>query len=66
MALLTMLSPSSDMLCMAAQGALPVGGMVPMYILMSVFHAGWWFRLLAPRQARPIHGYHQKKGTSHG
>jgi hypothetical protein len=32
-----------DMLCAAS----PVGGMVPMYGLMSVFHVGPWLRLLA-------------------
>jgi hypothetical protein len=37
----------SDMLCAAS----PIGGMVPMYLLMSVFHVGPWLRLLAT--ARP-------------
>ena len=36
-----------DMLCAAS----PIGGMVPMYGLMSVFHVGPWLRLLAA--ARP-------------
>ena len=31
-----------DMLCAAS----PIGGMVPMYVLMSVFHVGPWLRLL--------------------
>jgi len=46
MALATGLS-GSDMLCAAS----PIGGMVPMYLLMSVFHVGPWLRLLAT--ARP-------------
>ena len=37
----------SDMLCMASPVGGPVGGMVPMYLLMSVFHVGPWLRLLA-------------------
>jgi hypothetical protein len=32
------------MLCAAAHGASPLGGMVPMYLLMSAFHAGPWLR----------------------
>jgi hypothetical protein len=32
-----------DMLCAAS----PIGGMVSMYGLMSVFHVGPWLRLLA-------------------
>lgn len=34
----------------------PFGGMVPMYLLMSVFHAGPWLRLWdqASRSPRPI------------
>jgi hypothetical protein len=46
MALVTAVS-GSDMLCAAS----PTGGMVPMYLLMSVFHVGPWLRLLAA--ARP-------------
>jgi hypothetical protein len=39
-----------DMLCSAS----PLGGMVPMYVLMSVFHAGPWLRLIPPaRKASP-------------
>lgn len=33
----------SDMLCAGS----PIGGMVPMYLLMGVFHAGPWLRLMA-------------------
>lgn len=40
----------ADMLCAAGQGAL-LGGMVPMYLLMSAFHAGAWLRWMAQRRA---------------
>jgi hypothetical protein len=42
MALVTAVN-GGDMLCAAS----PIGGMVPMYLLMSVFHVGPWLRLLA-------------------
>ncbi len=35
-----------DMLCSSMQDASPLGGMVTMYLLMSLFHAVPWFRLL--------------------
>jgi hypothetical protein len=35
----------SDALCMAAPRPLPLNGMVVMYTLMSVFHAGAWLKL---------------------
>ena len=34
------------MLCSAAHG-MPLGGMVPMYLLMSAFHLAPWLRLIA-------------------
>lgn len=51
MALLTAtLGPGpADLLCSAAHGGSPLGGMVPMYALMSVFHAAPWLRLLGTR-----------------
>ena len=51
MALLTGISGggAADVLCSAAQGASPLGGMVPMYVLMSVFHSAPWLRLIAGR-----------------
>jgi hypothetical protein len=48
MALLTGISGSgSDMLCMATQDAWPLSGMVPMYMLMSAFHAAPWLTLIS-------------------
>jgi hypothetical protein len=44
-----------DMLCAASHGASPLGGMVPMYLLMSAFHLAPWLRLICRRRggARP-------------
>ena len=50
---------SVGMLCSGAQDASPLTGMVPMYVLMSVFHAAPWLRLFGawaitpPRCAPP-------------
>jgi hypothetical protein len=38
-----------DALCSIA-GASPLGGMVPMYLLMSVFHSAPWLKLIAGRR----------------
>jgi hypothetical protein len=52
MALLTgVLGSPSDMLCSAAQGASPLSGMVPMYLLMCAFHSGSWLKLISNREA---------------
>jgi hypothetical protein len=37
-----------EMLCASGRGA-PLSGMVPMYLLMSAFHAPPWLRLLGGR-----------------
>jgi hypothetical protein len=52
MAWLTAHDPSPGMICSAATGDLPVGGMAWMYLLMSVFHLSPWLRLasLGPRR----------------
>jgi hypothetical protein len=42
----------SDMLCSAARSAWPLSGMVPMYALMSAFHASPWLKLIASRRSR--------------
>jgi hypothetical protein len=42
----------ADVLCSAAHGGSPVGGMVPMYVLMSAFHAAPWLRLIGAHRSR--------------
>ena len=42
---------SGDTLCSAAQHALPLSGMVPMYLLMSAFHSAPWLKLIANRRS---------------
>ena len=39
-----------DPLCSAAHGASPLGGMVPMYLLMSAFHSSPWLKLMSSRR----------------
>jgi hypothetical protein len=48
MALLTAMpgGGATDALC-SAMGASPLGGMIPMYLLMSAFHSAPWLRLIA-------------------
>ncbi|HLI18707.1 MAG TPA: hypothetical protein VKV22_10620 [Rhodanobacteraceae bacterium] len=38
---------TADMLCPATGGMSLLGGMAAMYLLMGVFHAGPWLKLLA-------------------
>jgi hypothetical protein len=40
------------MICGAAQEPSWLGGMVPMYLLMSAFHSGPWLKLIANRRNR--------------
>jgi hypothetical protein len=40
-----------DMLCLAAQDASPLTGMVPMYLLMSAFHSAPWLKLISNRRS---------------
>lgn len=50
MALLTaLLSGPADTLCAAGRG--PLGGMVPMYLLMSAFHSAAWLKLIGEWRA---------------
>jgi hypothetical protein len=37
----------ADVMCGAVHGLSVLGGMVPMYALMSAFHAGPWVRLMS-------------------
>ena len=52
MALLTAVlgGGSPDMFCSAAHEASPLGGMVPMYLLMSAFHSAPWLKLISSRR----------------
>jgi len=54
MALLTGVfgSGAPDLLCSAAEGASPLGGMVPMYVLMSAVHSAPWLKLISSRRNR--------------
>jgi hypothetical protein len=47
-ALTAVFGGSADMLCSAGHG-LSLGGMVPMYLLMSAFHSAAWLRLISGR-----------------
>ena len=37
----------SNMLCSAGEVMSPLGGMVPMYLLMSAFHLAPWLKLIS-------------------
>jgi hypothetical protein len=52
MALLTFVFDTGrpDMLCSSGTDGWPLGGMVPMYLLMSAFHAAPWLKLIAGRR----------------
>jgi hypothetical protein len=39
-----------EMHCAIMPGASALGGMVPMYLLMSAFHAGPWLKLISRRR----------------
>jgi hypothetical protein len=49
MALISGAGGPPDMMCSAAHAS-PLSGMVPMYLLMSVFHSGPWVTLLSRRR----------------
>ena len=51
MALLTGVLGGSqpDILCAAAADASPLGGMLPMYLLMIAFHSPPWLKLISSR-----------------
>jgi hypothetical protein len=48
-AVTAMLGGGADMIC--GQHALSLSGMVPMYLLMSAFHAAPWLKLIAAVKA---------------
>jgi len=41
------------MMCSSAPDPSSLGGMVPMYLLMSAFHSAAWLKLMAGRRRRP-------------
>ena len=41
-----------DILCSAMHGGSMLGGMIPMYLLMSVFHSSPWLKLISRRWMR--------------
>lgn len=51
MALLTAVlgSGPTDILCAAGHGSV-LGGMVPMYLLMTAFHSAAWLKLISERR----------------
>ncbi len=53
-----------DMLCSAAQGASPLGGMVPMYLLMSAFHSAPWLKLVCSRGNGGLTMMRRDRGTA--
>jgi hypothetical protein len=54
MALLTgLFGGTPDALCAAMQDTSPLSGMVPMYLLMSTFHAAPWVRLVRGQSPSP-------------
>jgi hypothetical protein len=53
MALLTGVQSSGrpDIFCSAMHDTLPLGGMVPMYVLMAAFHLTPWLKLISSRRS---------------
>jgi hypothetical protein len=52
MALLTIVFDGGQMpmMCSAGQDGFALGGMVPMYLLMSAFHSAPWLKLISSRR----------------
>jgi hypothetical protein len=48
-ALTAMQNGPAEVLCSAAHTTSPLGGMTPMYALMSLIHSAPWLRLVASR-----------------
>ena len=51
MAMLTMVLGDGGMTAICSAAHAPLNGMAPMYLLMSLFHAGPWVKLAAGRPA---------------
>jgi hypothetical protein len=51
MTLMTAVGGEPQLLCSADRLAAPLGGMVPMYLLMSLFHSGPWLKLISGRRS---------------
>lgn len=62
LALVSALSMSGLSLCSSTLPLLPINDMALMYLLMSVFHASPWLRLLSERTRQPRHTPHRIKG----
>ena len=43
-----------DILCSAAEHTSPLSGMIPMYLLMSVFHSAPWLTLIVSRRQNSL------------
>jgi hypothetical protein len=56
MALVTQISGTPDVLCSAMPAGAPPGGMVAMYILMSVFHAQPWLKIIGSLRRDMVSG----------
>jgi hypothetical protein len=48
----------ADLLCSAAPGGSMLGGMAPMYGLMSLFHCAPWVGLISRRHPAPLPAGH--------
>ena len=67
MALLTGVLGGDQMatMCPTAQGASPLSGMVPMYTLMSAFHAAPWLKLISARRSAASRPFHHRETHLH-
>ena len=52
------------MICSSMADALPLNGMVMMYLLMSAFHLPPWLRLVAGRAGRSVDADRPDRGFS--
>jgi len=49
-------------LCASGSGLLPMDGMVPMYLLMGLFHLPPWLRLASRRRATAFQPHNRTEG----